>query len=254
MIKVETQKTLSKSREKQTRYLSQAIQLEEAVNPHIIRATMTMVSVAILIFLVWAAFTNINEVARTPGEIIPQGYQQSVQHLEGGIVSAIHVRDGNVVEKGDILVSLSGSGVRDDLSRAKSRHLSFEMQEERLRAFVEGREPDFSPFPVSNERIIADQKSFFDDMRTARAREEAIIKEQIAEKGYTLSRLQSELSTQRENERITNEVYTRRKQLNDKGYASDMVDSFIISKTIFFVSSPFTTIVPNKTCKTSNCL
>ena len=68
MIKNKITKTLSKKREKQTRYLSQAIQLEEAVNPHIIRATMTMVSLAILIFILWAGFTNINEVARTPGE------------------------------------------------------------------------------------------------------------------------------------------------------------------------------------------
>jgi len=85
-----TQK-IRRKREKQTRYLSQAIQLEEAVNPHIIRSTMTMVSLAILIFIVWAAFTNINEVARTPGEVVPQGYQQTVQHLEGGIVKSINV-------------------------------------------------------------------------------------------------------------------------------------------------------------------
>ena len=85
MIKNKSVPKNAKKREKQTRYLSQAIQLEEAVNPHIIRATMTMVSLAILAFLGWAGMTNINEVARTPGEIVPHGYQQTVQHLEGGL-------------------------------------------------------------------------------------------------------------------------------------------------------------------------
>ena len=80
---------VNRKREKQMRYLSQAIQLEEAVNPHIIRATMSMVSLAIVIFLVWAGFTNINEVARTPGEVVPRGHQQIIQHFEGGIVSFV---------------------------------------------------------------------------------------------------------------------------------------------------------------------
>ena len=56
---------MSIRKEKQTRYLSQAIQLEEAVNPHIIRSTMIIVSLAILIFIAWTGYTNINEVART---------------------------------------------------------------------------------------------------------------------------------------------------------------------------------------------
>lgn len=43
---------------------------------------------------------NINEVARAPGEIVPQGFQQVVQHFEGGIVSDIMVSEGQMVEKG----------------------------------------------------------------------------------------------------------------------------------------------------------
>ena len=96
----------TKKREKQTRYLSQAIQLEEAVNPHIIRATMTMVSLALFAFIIWAGFTNINEVARTPGEVVPHGYQQTVQHLEGGIVKSININSKRLTEHRSLLGSL----------------------------------------------------------------------------------------------------------------------------------------------------
>lgn len=222
MIRNKKMKSVSRKREKQTRYLSQAIQLEEAVNPHIIRATMTMVSLAILVFLVWAGLTNINEVARTPGEVVPQGYQQTVQHLEGGMVAAINVHEGDVVEEGQVLVTLNDAGIRDDLARASSKQLTLEMQAERLRAFVEGRTPDFSRFDGATPKMIADQKAFFSDMRAARAKEEQIIREQIAQKEQSLTAQKSDLATAKKNLAIAQDMYKRRAALNKKGYTSDM--------------------------------
>ena len=168
-----------KKREKQTRYLSQAIQLEEAVNPHIIRATMSMISLAILIFLGWAGFTNINEVARTPGEIVPQGHQQTVQHLEGGMIKSINTQEGEVVNEGDILITLDSASVKKDLERAQIKDLNLAMQAERLRAFVQGRTPDFSQFERADQAIIEDHMSFFGGMKDSRTKEEQVILEQI---------------------------------------------------------------------------
>lgn len=222
MIRNKRTKSVSRKREKQTRYLSQAIQLEEAVNPHIIRATMTMVSLAILVFMVWAGLTNINEVARTPGEVVPQGYQQTVQHLEGGMVAAINVHEGDVVEEGQVLVTLNDAGIREDLARADSKQLTLEMQAERLRAFVEGRTPDFSRFDGAPPKMIADQKTFFADMRVARVREEQIIREQISQKEQSMTAQQSDLATAKKNLAIAQDMYRRRAALNKKGYTSDM--------------------------------
>ena len=218
----ETGKSNSRRREKQTRYLSQAIQLEEAVNPHIIRATMTMVSLAIFVFLVWAGFTNINEVARTSGEVVPQGYQQTVQHLEGGMVKQIHVQEGEVVEHGQVLISMNEVGIKEDMERARSRQLSLAMQAERLRAFVEEREPDFTVFTQADPAMIADQKSFFTGMQAARAKEKRIIQDQISQKTQMLSSLRSDLSTARKNLGIVQDMHERRSLLNEKGYVSDM--------------------------------
>lgn len=213
---------ISIKREKQMRYLSQALQLEEAVNPHIIIATMTMVSLAIVGFIVWAGFTNINEVARTPGEVVPYGYQQTVQHLEGGIIKTIAVREGDVVQEGQILVTLDDASIREDLERASSKELSLEMQAERLRAFTEGREPDFSRFIGVTDEMISDQRSFFEGMRTAREKEEQVIWDQIAQKKQAINSLKADLETAQQNLKITDDIYQRRAALNKKGYASDM--------------------------------
>lgn len=209
-------------RDKQTRFLSQAIQLEESVNPHIIQATMSMVSLALLAFVVWAAYANINEVARTPGEIVPQGYQKTVQHLEGGIVKAIHIREGEIVEAGAILVTLDDASIREDIERTRIKQTGLEMQAERLRAFSEGREPDFSAYSDSPQNDITSQKSYFDGMKSARSKESDIIRTQIEEKRQAIKSLQTDLQTTRSSLSIAQDIYDRRNKLNQRGYASDM--------------------------------
>lgn len=222
MIKNKSQKRISKKREKQTRYLSQAIQLEESVNPHIIRATMTMVSLAILTFLIWAGLTNINEVARTPGEVVPNGYQQTVQHLEGGVVKMINVREGDIVEKDQILLTLSAISIKEDLERASSKQIFLENQIERLRAFVDGRNPEFSKDSGATSEMIADQQAFFEGMKSARVKEKRIIQDQISQKTQSIQSLESDLEIAQENMKIAKDMHDRRNILNKKGYASDM--------------------------------
>jgi HlyD family secretion protein/adhesin transport system membrane fusion protein len=206
------------SKEKQTRYLSQAVRLEEAVNPHIIRATMLMVSLAILIFIGWAGFTNINEVARTPGEVVPHGYQQVVQHLEGGIIKEIAVSEGQVVEKNQILLFLDGVGTQSDLNRAQSKQQALEMQEERLRAYIENREPNFSD--LKNQDLADDQEEFFSSMRNARDKERQIIKNQISQKQQSIQTLNAQLQTAEKNYAIAKNLYDRYTKLNQQGYMS----------------------------------
>lgn len=205
----------------QMRYLSQAIQLEEAVNPSIIRSTMMTISIVIIGFTVWAGFTNINEVARSPGEVVPNGYQQIVQHFEGGIVSEIDVKEGDIVKKDAVLLRLDGSGVAEDLERAKAKKTALLMQEERLRAYLEKREPDFSKFGESSEHLVKDQQNFFNSMEQNNEEERKVIREQIEQKKRMVASLGSELKTARENFEITNKLFQKRAELHQKGYLSD---------------------------------
>jgi len=210
-----------KTSDSQIRHLSQAVQLEEAVNPAILRTTMATIGITILAFTVWSGFTNINEVARTPGEVVPNGYQQVVQHLEGGIVDEINVAEGDLVKKDQVLLSLDGSGTVEDLERARSKQLSLEMQEERLRAYIEKREPDFSRFTKSDAQSIKDQTSFFQSMESMNAEDKKIVLEQIEQKRRTRSALHNELKTARDNLAISSKLFENRKGLHAKGYLSE---------------------------------
>lgn len=203
------------------RYLSQAIQLEEAVSPAIIRTTMMTISTVIIGFTVWAGFTNINEVARSPGEVVPSGYQQIVQHFEGGIVHEIDVKEGDIVKKDSVLLRLDDTGVAEDLERARAKNTALLMQEERLRAYLEKRAPDFSRFGGNSGTLVRDQQNFFDSMEQNNEEERKIIREQIEQKKRMVSSLGSELKTARDNFEITNRLFEKRAELHKKGYLSD---------------------------------
>jgi len=70
--------------DRQTRFLAQSVILEEAGSSGLIRAAMLAISAVVCAFLVWAGFTDVDEVAVTSGEIVPTGQIQTIQHLEGG--------------------------------------------------------------------------------------------------------------------------------------------------------------------------
>jgi len=65
----------------------------------------------ILLAFAWANFAKLDEVAVTPGEVIPLGNSKLIQHLEGGIIQQLFVKEGDVVRAGETLLQLDlGSG------------------------------------------------------------------------------------------------------------------------------------------------
>jgi adhesin transport system membrane fusion protein len=76
------------------------------------------VMILLATFVVWAEFGKLDEVAVAPGEVVPQGKLKVIQHLEGGIVEDIFVKEGDKVREGTRLVQLNlatGSGNRNEL-------------------------------------------------------------------------------------------------------------------------------------------
>lgn len=65
----------------------------------------------IILGFVWSNFAKLDEVAVAPGEVIPLGNTKVIQHLEGGIIQELHIKEGDVVHVGQTLMQLDlGSG------------------------------------------------------------------------------------------------------------------------------------------------
>ena len=84
-----------------------------------------MVAYAIMsllgLFILWAGFARLDEVAIAAGEVVPQGRVKTVQHLEGGIIDEIFVREGDTVREGTPLVLIGPGRHGHQYGRASSQ-------------------------------------------------------------------------------------------------------------------------------------
>lgn len=143
--------------DRQTRYLAQSVILEEAGSSGLVRTAIITVCVIIVSFVVWAHLTSVDEIAVTSGEVVPTGQVQIIQHLEGGIISQILVREGDIVNAGDTVIRLDQTVATGELQQQRARLMSLDLQAERLRAMGEGRFPDFSIAGEEYKHLVDDQ-------------------------------------------------------------------------------------------------
>ena len=102
-----------------------------------------LVALMIAAFLVWTVVARLDEVAIAAGEIVPQGQNKIVQHLEGGIVQKIYVRDGQHVRVGEPLVQLDLGTAGLDQTEIELRLDAHHLKRARLLAELQDTEPDY---------------------------------------------------------------------------------------------------------------
>lgn len=82
----------------------------------------------------WAAFVPLSGAAIAPAVVAPDGYRKTIQHLEGGIVAEIRVREGATVEAGDVLVVLDDTRARAEFAAASAKLAGLQARAARLDA------------------------------------------------------------------------------------------------------------------------
>lgn len=120
-------------------HLLMSERLSETGSPKIITASILSIAAVLFILLIWAQFTYIDEIATATGEIVPKEQIVPVQHVDGGIVYKVDVRDGDTVKKGQVLFELNPEPSTSDLNRLKKRQNSLEIAIYRLQAQLSGK-------------------------------------------------------------------------------------------------------------------
>ncbi len=98
----------------------------------------------IAIFIVWAAFAKVDEVAVGSARVTPSSKSQLVQSLEGGIIEEIFVREGDLVEAGQKLAALDRARFMATVGETLAKARSLEAAAARLKAEIDGGQPQFS--------------------------------------------------------------------------------------------------------------
>lgn len=200
------------------RYLTLAIQLEEGRAPRLMQLSVWLMIAIVICAIAWAAVTKVAQVARAPGEIVPNGHLQPVQHLEGGIVAEVLAQDGDLVEAGQVLVRLDQTGVTAELDQLRSRERSLRLQAERLRAFAEGRVADLAD--KEEQGLSIDQAAILRSQERARASQRVVLERQVAGRRADLDALIGQQRTLQRQIAITGEALDMRKTLSEKGLNS----------------------------------
>lgn len=102
-----------------------------------------MIFVFLVVFVVWSKLAILDEVTRGDASVIPSSRIQSIQNLEGGILSEINVKTGSIVEKGDILLRIDNSVARSTFREEKTRFNNLRAKIARLEAEAADKEPVF---------------------------------------------------------------------------------------------------------------
>ncbi len=99
----------------------------------------TLVVVFLGGFVLWASQATLEEVTRGDGRVIPSQRVQVIQNLEGGIVSEILVRDGQIVERDAVLVRIANTAAEADLQGSRAQSATLRAAIARLEAETNGR-------------------------------------------------------------------------------------------------------------------
>nr|WP_232253894.1 MULTISPECIES: HlyD family type I secretion periplasmic adaptor subunit [Pseudomonas] len=111
--------------------------------PRVVRLTIWAIIGFFVFLMLWANFAVIDEVTKGDGKAIPSSKIQKIQNLEGGIVSELFVKEGQIVEAGAPLVRLDDTRFASNVGETEADRLSMLLRVERLSAEVEDRPLNF---------------------------------------------------------------------------------------------------------------
>ncbi len=150
--------------------------------------------VVVVLLLGWAALAKVDEVTRGDGKVIPSKQLQVVQSLDGGVVSAIQVREGEVVEVGQLLLKIDETRATSGVRESAAQGFALRARQARLRALAEGTAfmpPTTSAKDVDEQRIADEEKLLYQDRQSELTTLLAINQQQLQQRQQELSEMRA---------------------------------------------------------------
>jgi len=166
--------------------------------PHKLRLVFIFWMVTVFAFFLWAALAPIDEIVRGDGKVIPGGENQMIQHLEGGILSAIMVKEGQKVKAEDILLKVDN--LKSSSTYESSQYKSAELRARIVRLRAESTGGSFSPSAADVKAIpmqIMQERSLFASNQERLQSQIASLNDQYAQKKSDLVEAQGRIGEQK---------------------------------------------------------
>lgn len=150
------------------------------------RWVLWAVFVSLVSFFSWANFSEIDQITRAPGSVIPSSNVQVIQSKDGGVLEQLPISVGEIVDQGQIVAQFDKTNAEADYQEAKVQVAALSAAMSRLTAELFGTVPDFSGLANEFPHFIKSQKLLFDRRQSAK-------REEIANIGSILALVQEEI-------------------------------------------------------------
>lgn len=120
-----------------------------------------LVGATVFIFLLWAKFAFLDEIVRANGEVVSASRPQIIQNLEGGILAELLVSEGDIVQTGDVIAKLRGTGFLTSMADLEDQILAAEIRRLRLEAEIAGAFDFEVPVEIASRRpnMVASERA-----------------------------------------------------------------------------------------------
>lgn len=202
----------------QNRHLDRSILLNETGSDKVIKRTIYLIGSFILIFIIWANFLEISEVATATGEITHHGDVVEVQNLIGGRIKKLDVKNGDFVIKDQRLMTLDPVVSQLELETIESRKTLLIARKIRLNALINGKKPDFSE--IKDVNIKSTQELLYSNILRSYNLEKSIIQKQIDQIVIDMDIQRNERLKLQKTVALNEEELNIRKKLRSRGLNS----------------------------------
>lgn len=189
------------------------------------QAIVRTAAVVIVLLVVWAALAKVDEVTKGDAKVIPSRQLQVIQSLDGGVVSEILVKEGQVVEAGQLLLKVdetrATSGVRESAATA----FSLLAKQARLRALAEG--TPFTPpaAPADDpeqQRIVEEESRLYQAKMSEYQALVGISEQQLAQRQQELAEMRARRAAAQSALDLSQQELTRTRPLLATGAVSEV--------------------------------
>jgi len=154
------------------------------------RVLVKTILISLSLFIMWMAVAEIDEITKGEGKVIPSSQIQILQSLDGGIVVEINVKEGQIVDAGQVLLRVDPTRFESSVRENRSQYLALTTKVARLRALAEGL--PFVPPPevlIEDPKTVQDEQRLYESARSNVAAQISIAREQLVQRQQELSEM-----------------------------------------------------------------
>lgn len=143
--------------------------------------------------IAWASWARIEQVTRGEGRVVPSGRARTVESLEGGIIRGIEVREGDIVQTGDVLVRISDVSAAANLGELRAQQQALAARSQRLEAEARGdSELVFSGDDISPDSPQAlREAALFQSRQLSYQAQQSVLAAQLAQRQEEIAELET---------------------------------------------------------------